>query len=51
MGYKNVHSAAFEVERALGGDYNIFSHGDIGAFYNAVTHADMPLYTAMFYSP
>ena len=32
-------------------DYNVLSHGDIGAFYNSVIHADLPKYTAMFYQP
>jgi hypothetical protein len=30
--------------------YNINSHGDIGAFYNSITNADLPQYTARFYS-
>ncbi len=49
MGYKNTHSLAFEVEQALAGNYNVHSHGDIGAFYDSVMNADMPGYTAMVY--
>jgi len=49
MGYKNTSSLAYEVESALSG-YSVLSHGDIGAFYNSVTNAQMPGYTAMFYS-
>jgi len=47
MGYQNVHSLSYQIERAL--DYNIHSHGDAGAFHNSVSNADLPAYTAMFY--
>ena len=32
-------------------EYNVDSHGDIGAFYNSITNADLPKYTMMFYRP
>ncbi|MBD3163869.1 hypothetical protein GF323_01605 [Candidatus Woesearchaeota archaeon] len=32
-------------------DYSILSHGDIGAFYNSIVHADLPKYTAKMYYP
>lgn len=32
-----------------GSDYQIFSHGDIGAFYNSIVNADLPSYTARAY--
>ena len=51
MGYKNPHSIGFQVERQISGDYNINSHGDLGAFYNSVMQVDRPQYTNMFYSP
>ncbi len=51
MGYKNTSSLAYEVERALIGDYNIHSHGDLGAFYRSISNSDLPQYTALFYHP
>ncbi len=50
MGYKNTSSLGYEVESQLAGGYNVNSHGDIGAFYNSQANADLPRYTAMFYS-
>lgn len=51
MGYKNTSTLAYEVERALVGDYNIHAHGDLGAFYKSISNADLPGYTALFYHP
>lgn len=52
MGYKNCCSPGYEVQHCLDcGTYNIDSHGDIGAFYNSITNADLPAYTTRFYHP
>ena len=50
MGYKNPYALANE---ALGcGDcYNIGSHGCCSATYDSLINADLPQYTARFYSP
>jgi hypothetical protein len=33
-----------------GSSYNINSHGDLGAHYNSLINADLPKYTARFYT-
>jgi len=50
MSYKNTSSLGYEVEMQLLGGYNVNSHGDLGAFYNSLSNADLPRYTALFYS-
>lgn len=52
MGYKNCCSVGYEVQHCLDcGTYNVSSHGDIGAFYNSISNADLPSYTTRFYFP
>jgi hypothetical protein len=51
MGYKCCASYSADSCSGCGGDYNIHSHGDIGAFYNSITNADLPQYTSRFYHP
>lgn len=49
MSYENPYAIGTEVLHILG--YNVDSHGDLGAHFNSMTNADLPLYAGKFYSP
>jgi len=49
MGYKNIITAADEAVEKSTATYNVHSHGDLGATYNAMANADVPDYAHGFY--
>jgi len=49
MGYENPHAIGTQVLNSLG--YNVTSHGDLGATYDSLVNADIPLYAGKFYFP
>ncbi|HLC96034.1 MAG TPA: hypothetical protein VJH97_01820 [Candidatus Nanoarchaeia archaeon] len=49
MSYENPYGVGSEVLHEL--NYNVLSHGDLGATYDSLVNADLPIYTSRFYSP
>ncbi len=49
MSYENPFGIGTQVLNDL--NYNVLSHGDLGAHYDSLVNADLPQYTAKFYSP
>ncbi len=49
MSYENPHAIGTQVLNSLG--YNVTAHGDLGATYDSLVNADIPLYAGKFYFP
>jgi|TARA_B100001971_G_C18201600_1_gene544968 hypothetical protein len=51
MGHENPHYVGTQILQSDSPVYAIESHGDLGATFNSMVSADLPEYTAKFYSP